>query len=210
MSDARSRPIHLDANRQSASVAPTSSHSAVLFNRTPVPIMKATAQCILVQGPRWGDALFYGEWLLAAAKAETFWKHALKDPHFKKQVEPVHVCYIPDFGIAATAMIVRLSDHSTSFLLDMNREGIDEFVMMAGMGLFAQHEQRYRMAVPTEMTAEEVRTSIPSYAKTQDDQFELHPEYLVTGMPYSRALGLQARLHAIDEFNTEVSCLGRA
>lgn len=42
-------------------------------------IMKTSDQCILVRGPSWGDALFYGEWLLAAAKAETFWKDALKD-----------------------------------------------------------------------------------------------------------------------------------
>jgi hypothetical protein len=36
--------------------------------------MERTEPCIPVQGPAWGDAQFYGEWLLAAAKAETFWK----------------------------------------------------------------------------------------------------------------------------------------
>jgi hypothetical protein len=79
----------------------------------------------------------------------------------------------------------RVSEHRTGFLLDMNREGIDEFVMMAGMGFFAQREQCYGMAVPTEMTEEIVRSAIIDYAKTRGDQFELHPEYLVTGMPYS-------------------------
>ena len=29
---------------------------------------------VLVEGPRWGDAEFYGNWLLAAAKAEAFGK----------------------------------------------------------------------------------------------------------------------------------------
>jgi hypothetical protein len=82
--------------------------------------------------------------------------------------------------------------------------------MMAGMGFFAQREQCYRMAVPTEMTEEIVRSAIINYAKTQDAQFELHPEYLVTGMPYSCALDLQARSRAIDEFNKEVTCSGQA
>jgi hypothetical protein len=33
-------------------------------------LMERTDPYILVQGPAWGDAQFYGEWLLAAAKAE--------------------------------------------------------------------------------------------------------------------------------------------
>jgi hypothetical protein len=32
--------------------------------------------CIVVKGANWGDAEFYGKWLLAAAQAETFWKEA--------------------------------------------------------------------------------------------------------------------------------------
>jgi hypothetical protein len=41
---------------------------------------------VLIEGPNWGDAKFYGKWLLAAAQAETFWKEARKDPDFEKQV----------------------------------------------------------------------------------------------------------------------------
>jgi hypothetical protein len=36
--------------------------------------MEATDSYVLVQGPAWGDAHFYGQWLQAAAKAEAFWK----------------------------------------------------------------------------------------------------------------------------------------
>ena len=31
--------------------------------------MERTDPCVLVQGPAWGDAQFYGDWLLAAGKA---------------------------------------------------------------------------------------------------------------------------------------------
>jgi hypothetical protein len=38
--------------------------------------------CILVEGPRSGIAEFYGNWLLAASKAEAFWKQAYSEPDF--------------------------------------------------------------------------------------------------------------------------------
>ena len=41
---------------------------------------------VLVEGPEWGDAKFYGELLLAAAKAESLWKEGLGDQDFEKKV----------------------------------------------------------------------------------------------------------------------------
>jgi hypothetical protein len=41
---------------------------------------------VLVEGPTWGDAQFYGEWLLAAAKAQLFWTDAVKDQQFAKEL----------------------------------------------------------------------------------------------------------------------------
>ena len=40
---------------------------------------------VLVEGPEWGDAKFYGEWLLAAAKAESLWKEALEIKSSKRR-----------------------------------------------------------------------------------------------------------------------------
>jgi hypothetical protein len=39
----------------------------------------------LVRGPSWGDAEFYGTWLLAASRAEKFWREAREDPAFLSQ-----------------------------------------------------------------------------------------------------------------------------
>ena len=33
---------------------------------------------VLIEGPKWADAKVYGNWLLAAAKAEALWKQALR------------------------------------------------------------------------------------------------------------------------------------
>ncbi len=89
--------------------------------------------CILIEGPLWGDAEFYGKWLLAAAEAEAFWKEAFKDPGFKKQVERVWLAYIPDFGITASVMLMQLKECRTTFVVGLDSEEGQEFGMMVAM-----------------------------------------------------------------------------
>src|SRR5262245_32728269 len=163
--------------------------------------MERTDPYILVQGPAWGDAQFYGEWLLAAARAEAYRKEAYADGDFRRQVK--HVCdsYIPDFGIAATAMIIQLKDYRTTFLIELDSIDGEDFAMMAEMGFFAQRNPSYQMTLPYLLTLEKVKAAIFKYAKTEDDEFMLHPEYLVTAMPLSEATALQNRLRAIHDFH---------
>ena len=71
-----------------------------------------TEPYILIEGPRWGDAEFYGRWLLAAAKAEALWKEAISDPSFEKRIELVKVLVIPDFGIASTVLLSKFEKNS--------------------------------------------------------------------------------------------------
>jgi len=172
--------------------------------------MKRTDPYILVQGPAWGDAQFYGEWLLAAAEAEAYWKEAYADEDFKQQVD--HVCdsYIPDFGIAATIVITQLRECRTTLLIELDSEEGDHFAMMAEMGFFAHRNPSYQMTLPYLLTAEKVKAAIFRYAKTEDDEFMLHPEYLVTAMPLSEATTLQYRLRAINDFDHYSNRSGRA
>jgi hypothetical protein len=165
---------------------------------------------VLIEGPAWGDAKFYGEWLLAAAKAQCFWKEALRDQAFEGQVELLCVCSMPDFGIAATVMVMLLREHWTRFVLDVDSEDGQDFVMMVGMGFFVRKHQSYHMAIPSCLTAEKVRTAVLEYAKTQDDEYFLHPEYLVTTISFAEATARQDRWRTVDEFHRNVTCLGRA
>jgi len=75
--------------------------------RTNPEVMNVTKPYVLVEGPKWGDAEFYGRWLLAAGKAEALWKEAVNDNSFKRQIELVTAFYIPDFGIGATVLLSR-------------------------------------------------------------------------------------------------------
>jgi hypothetical protein len=141
--------------------------------------MQITDACVLVEGPDWGNAQFLGEWLLAAALAEAFWKEARNDRRFQKQVDDVCLCFIPDFGISATVMVMQLQQHRTSFVLRADDELAAEFAMMAVMGFFERKGQTYQMTLPRPWTAERGRAASLAYANTGDDEDILHPEHLV-------------------------------
>jgi hypothetical protein len=121
--------------------------------------MESTDPCVLVEGPAWGDAHFLGEWLLAAAKAEAFWKEAHEDRDFEKQIRGVWCC-IPDFGMAAIEMIMRLRQHRTSFVLEVNSELGEEFTMMATMGFFIRNDQSCEMTLPARLTSGKMRSAM--------------------------------------------------
>jgi hypothetical protein len=158
--------------------------------------MGNTDLCVLVEGPAWGDAKFYGEWLLAAAKAESLWKEALGDQDFGKKAETVSFRSIPNFGIAATMMLMRLKSHWTRFVIDIDSEEGEDLAMMFGMGFFVRTHQSYQMTLPSCLTAEKVRAAVVKYAETEDVEHVLHPEYLVTAMPFAEATA--RRLRAVD------------
>lgn len=156
--------------------------------------------CVIVKGPPWGGAQFYGEWLLAAAKAESFWKEAYLDQDFQKQINRVCFCYIPDFGIASTFLLMQLEGNWASFVLNVDSIEGDDFTMMTAMGFFVQDGPVYRMTLPSSLTSEKVRAAILRYAKTEDSEHMLHPEHIVDTLATSEATQLENRLRAIDEF----------
>jgi hypothetical protein len=154
--------------------------------------------CVLIEGPKWADAKVYGNWLLAAAKAEALWKQALKDPVFAKKIERLLVCFMPDFSIGATIMLAHLTEEFVAFSLQLDSEEGDEFVMMAEMGFFALTGERYQMVIPKKLSVDVVKSAALKYARTEDAEYELHPEYLVVSMPKAKALRWQKRLLRMD------------
>jgi hypothetical protein len=84
----------------------------------------------------------------------------------------------------------------------------DDFTMMAEMGFFVEDDPIYRMTLPSSPTLEKVRAAIVKSAKTEDDEFMLHPEAIVTTLPFSEATTLQNRLRAIYEFHNSINCPG--
>jgi hypothetical protein len=127
-------------------------------------------------------------------------KEAYADQDFQKQIDRFCVCHIPDFGIAATETMRLAKNWTIAFEVDGEVGG--DFAIMAAMGFFVQKNSIYRVSLPSSLTSEEVQAAILKYAKTEDGEFVLHPEYIVTTLPYSEATELQNRLQGIDWFHT--------
>jgi hypothetical protein len=159
-----------------------------------------THSSVLVEGPKWADAIFYGKWLLAAAKANALWNEAINDPDFSKQVERLTLIYIPDFSICATVLLSRLEKNLASFVVSVNGdEEAEEFAMMIGMGFFVPTGQRYQMVVPTLLTLKRVKKAALALIKTEDEENILHPECIITTMPCEDAKIWQSRLRHMNE-----------
>jgi hypothetical protein len=156
----------------------------------------------LIEGPRWGDTEFYGMWLLAAARADALWKEAIKNPIFAQQVDRLLLAYIPDFGIGATVLLSKLETNLVSLAVCLNGEEVElveEFAMMVEMGFFVLTGQRYQMAVPAPLDITKIKRATLKFAETEDENYYLHPEYLVATMPYAEAKAWQTCLRKMDE-----------
>ena len=95
-------------------------------------------------------------------------------------------------------------------MLDLYSEDGEDFAMMVTMGFFVPITQRYRMAIPVRLTVEKVKKAILKYAETEDEEYVLHPEYLVNAMSFPEARAWQNRLRAIERFHDGSDVFGRA
>lgn len=167
-------------------------------------LVHETEPFILVEGPKWADAKFYGEWLLMASKAQALWENALKRPSFKKQMDLMTVLYIPDFELSASLFLFRLEKNLVSFTIRLFGDDYDgaaevnQFAFMTQMGFFVLTDQRYQMVVPAQMDMGVVKSAALKFAKTEDED-GVHPEYLIAAMPYAQAEEWQSRLRVTDE-----------
>jgi hypothetical protein len=144
---------------------------------------------VVIEGPTMREADFCGRWLLAAAKAETLRREALKDPLFKKQIPAVgQMDPEPDFAISANRILSHLLVDRASIAVGLHPGlGFDDSVfedvaMMAHIGLFALTDKRYQIVIPTDSNVERVKSALLALEETSDFEDWLHPEQLVHTM----------------------------
>jgi hypothetical protein len=152
-------------------------------------IMDISNRYVVVKGPPRGDAHFYGEWLLAAAKAESLWKRALRDQVFHNQVDRVLVSHFPDFEITAIRTVMWVAENQSQFLLKIDSIDGDDFTIMVGMRFFIRRHGFYQISSPRRVTEANVRAAVLKYAKTEDKAHMLHPEDLVVTIPIAASDG---------------------
>jgi hypothetical protein len=155
---------------------------------------------ILVEGPAWGDAEFYGNWLLLAAKANGLLQQARNgDPEFSKSIETLEVLQYLDFGIMATVFMSQFVDGKfQTFVIGPDSSDLLDFVLMVEMGFFTLTGDRYQMTVPTKLDMDLVKLAHLKLAGTEDADW-IHPERLVVDMSRPRAIKFQRLLRDMDQ-----------
>jgi len=156
--------------------------------------------CILVEGPAWGDAEFYGKWLLSAAKANELLQQAkTDDPEFRNAIDTLEVLHGLHFGIMATVFLSYFVDKEfQTFVLNSSSEDLLSFVLMAEMGFFVQTGKRYQMTVPEKLNTEIVKQAHLKLAGSEAGEW-IHPERFAVDLPSPQAKMYQRLLREMSE-----------
>ena len=151
--------------------------------------MKTDYMChksfVLIEGPSYADATFYGSWLLDAAKANEL-QGEIVDPEFQDAIIVLQIT--PDFDTVAMRFVSRFIDKELQlFLIDTNStEELLEFVLMVEMGFFVPTGDHYQMTLPQHLDLDSIKQAYLRLAATNDADW-IHPECLVVDLPYSEA-----------------------
>jgi hypothetical protein len=143
---------------------------------------------VLVEGPGPGEAEFLGRWLLAAVDADkALAEQRTQNPGLKEQISRLEVEYQVSFSAAATRFVELLMKNLTCFTLDLWDEWGDVFTVMAGLGFFRQTGERHQMTPPQEINGPMIEDALLKLAATEDEDFFLQPEHLVSCLTKTEA-----------------------
>ena len=149
--------------------------------RTMMDVLTEERHWVLVEGPGPGDADFLGHWLLAAVEAETaLGQQRKQNPGLKEQISRLEVEHEISFSPAATRFVELFMKNLACFTLDLWDEWGEDFTIMAGLGFFRQTGERYQMTLPQQINGPMIEDALLRLAATEDEEYYLHPEHLVS------------------------------
>jgi hypothetical protein len=156
------------------------------------------APWVLIEGPAPGSAEFLGRWLLAAADADReLHDQYARNPLLKQQISRLEVLYVVSFSPPATKFIELLMKNLTCFPLGLWDEWGEMFTVMAELGFFSPTGNRYQMTIPKDISGLKIETTLLRLASTEDDEYYLHPEYIVNFLPKREAEAWSHRLECM-------------
>jgi hypothetical protein len=151
---------------------------------------------ILAEGPRRTDAGFASQWLLSAIEADRLLQGYLsKNPDFHVSIVRLECPYRIEFAPSALFFIGMWQSKKGSFSLDiLDPEWSEIFCIMAHLGFFKQTGQRYQMIVPETVAIDRIKDELLRLTATQDSDYRLHPEELLTTMSQQQAIEWKGKL----------------
>ena len=131
-----------------------------------------------------GDAEFASRWLAAAIEADRILTgHRNANPDFERAIERLSVIYAVEFSSAAMAFVCIWLNNGPAFSLNLfDSEWSEAFAYMAEIGFFTRTDQHYQITHPRALTPETIAHALLQLATTEDEDFYLHPEWLLTTM----------------------------
>jgi hypothetical protein len=150
---------------------------------------------ILAEGPRRSDAGFASQWLLSAIEADRLLQPYLSEtPGFHVSIVRLECPYKIEFGPSAMAFIGMWQTKGCFSLDLLDPEWAEIFCIMARLGFFKQTGQRYQMIVPETVELDRIKDELLRLIATQDSEYRLHPEELLTNMPRQQAMDWKRKL----------------
>jgi hypothetical protein len=163
---------------------------------------------VLIEGPQWGDASFFGKWFLAAAEADRLHLEAYReDAKYRvtiKGLESIVDCL--SFGWMAVHLVKELGRKYVTLCISTTSEEAEYVAMMAQMGFFVRTGDRYQITVPHGLTIQKVKDATCALAGTEDTEvneymlhdYMLHPEELLACVSEAEAAQWERALRVMD------------
>ncbi len=172
--------------------------------------------CVLIEGPRWGDAEFYGRWLLASAQVDRIWKDLIvNDATFRDRTLALDAIVCLDFGLNCTIIISKLAEKYRTAVIEPDGYDAEAVWMLTQLGFFTQTGDRYQMTIPGELQTDRVKQVLLALADQRHvkcreveawyDTFGREREcrslspFFLQCVPRSQAAGWQQVLDSMEE-----------
>jgi hypothetical protein len=163
--------------------------------------IKKSGTHILVEGPAWGDADFYGHWLLEAVKAQRLLNQAKRDDAaFQEALEiAAEFDHCLNYGILATFYVSQFAkdDQLQAFIVDIPYFDLIDFAFMVEMGFFVLTGDRYQMVLPQNLDMELVKRAHLKFAGPEEDWIPL--ERSIVAIPHASATQFQRLLGEMNQ-----------
>jgi hypothetical protein len=154
---------------------------------------------LLIEGPSWYDAEFFGKWLLAATEAQRLSEEAVNtDSEFSAKTERLEFGRREPFGGYATTLIRCLTMTGCTAVIDTDTDLAQGVAMMAHMGFFALTGERYQMVLPSPLNSEVVRASALTILEAYTG-YCMPVQKIMRTMPWAIAKDLQQKLEQMDQ-----------
>jgi hypothetical protein len=145
---------------------------------------------VVVECPSRGDAKFASRWLARADEADRILaQHREIDPAFERDIERLGVLYVVDFSWPALAFVSLWLNGGAAYSLSLfDSEWAEAFTYFQGAGFFTQKGPHYEMTLPSKLSPQTISDALLRLAKTEDENYYLHLEQLLTTMTGDDAL----------------------